>query len=276
MDMMAGLAKTGFKPFFAVYSTFLQRAFDQAFQEVALQGLPSGSASTARAWSAATAPSTTGSATSPCSARSPTRPSRGDRRAQPARGARVHAHLRRGPLGRPLPARRRLAPLRQGRLPPFELGKARLLTPEHADLSANRPDVAVLAFGTPAIDAMAAKDDLGAEYNVAVYDARFAKPVDDALIRDLLSRNIPSSPSRTTRSSAGFGPRSSSPPRRQGLDASRVTVLGLPDEWIIQDSRAAQLAKTGIDAAGIARAIRAASESAPGTPAGTPDTPAHA
>jgi len=40
MDMMAGLAKTGWKPFFAVYSTFLQRAFDQAFQEVSLQGLP--------------------------------------------------------------------------------------------------------------------------------------------------------------------------------------------------------------------------------------------
>src|SRR5262249_59808395 len=40
MDMMAGLAKTGFKPFFAVYCTFLQRAFDQAFQEVSLQGLP--------------------------------------------------------------------------------------------------------------------------------------------------------------------------------------------------------------------------------------------
>ena len=40
MDMMAGLAKTGWKPFFAVYSTFLQRAFDQMFQEVALQGLP--------------------------------------------------------------------------------------------------------------------------------------------------------------------------------------------------------------------------------------------
>ena len=38
--MMAGLAKTGFKPFFAVYSTFFQRCFDQAFQEAALQGLP--------------------------------------------------------------------------------------------------------------------------------------------------------------------------------------------------------------------------------------------
>ena len=40
LDMLAGMAKTGCKPFFAVYSTFLQRGFDQAFQEVALQGLP--------------------------------------------------------------------------------------------------------------------------------------------------------------------------------------------------------------------------------------------
>jgi hypothetical protein len=39
LDMMAGLAKTGARPFFAVYSTFMQRAFDQAFQEVSLQGL---------------------------------------------------------------------------------------------------------------------------------------------------------------------------------------------------------------------------------------------
>ena len=40
LDMMAGLAKTGWKPFFAVYCTFLQRAFDQCFQEASLQGLP--------------------------------------------------------------------------------------------------------------------------------------------------------------------------------------------------------------------------------------------
>ncbi|MGB0768735.1 MAG: 1-deoxy-D-xylulose-5-phosphate synthase, partial [Phycisphaeraceae bacterium] len=40
MDMCAGMAKAGVKPFFAVYSTFAQRALDQVFQEVALQKLP--------------------------------------------------------------------------------------------------------------------------------------------------------------------------------------------------------------------------------------------
>src|SRR5260370_20371972 len=36
----AGLAKTGARPIVAIYSTFLQRAYDQLFQEVALQNLP--------------------------------------------------------------------------------------------------------------------------------------------------------------------------------------------------------------------------------------------
>src|SRR5206468_12251406 len=36
----AGLAKAGMRPIADIYSTFLQRAFDQVFQEVALQNLP--------------------------------------------------------------------------------------------------------------------------------------------------------------------------------------------------------------------------------------------
>ncbi|MBC8481722.1 MAG: 1-deoxy-D-xylulose-5-phosphate synthase [Planctomycetes bacterium] len=39
VDIAAGLAKTGLKPFVCIYSTFLQRAFDQIFQEVSLQDL---------------------------------------------------------------------------------------------------------------------------------------------------------------------------------------------------------------------------------------------
>ena len=36
----SGLAKAGMRPIVDIYSTFLQRSFDQIFQEVALQGLP--------------------------------------------------------------------------------------------------------------------------------------------------------------------------------------------------------------------------------------------
>jgi 1-deoxy-D-xylulose-5-phosphate synthase len=40
VDIAAGLAKTGLRPVVCIYSTFLQRSFDQIFQEVALQDLP--------------------------------------------------------------------------------------------------------------------------------------------------------------------------------------------------------------------------------------------
>ncbi|MHC4265168.1 MAG: 1-deoxy-D-xylulose-5-phosphate synthase [Planctomycetota bacterium] len=40
VDIAAGMAKTGLKPVVCVYSTFLQRTFDQIFQEVSLQNLP--------------------------------------------------------------------------------------------------------------------------------------------------------------------------------------------------------------------------------------------
>src|SRR5207302_3462967 len=38
VDMAAGMCRAGLRPVAAIYSTFLQRAFDQVFQEVVLQG----------------------------------------------------------------------------------------------------------------------------------------------------------------------------------------------------------------------------------------------
>ena len=40
MTFAAGLATEGFKPFAAIYSTFLQRAYDQVVHDVAIQKLP--------------------------------------------------------------------------------------------------------------------------------------------------------------------------------------------------------------------------------------------
>jgi 1-deoxy-D-xylulose-5-phosphate synthase len=129
MDMMAGIAKTGWKPFFAVYSTFVQRAFDQAFQEVALQGLPvricldraglvGGDGAVHHGFCDISHPP-----------RLPRRrAARPDGRAVSQGGARVHAHVRRRPLRRALPARQRERPVHGSQdCPPFELGKARAL-----------------------------------------------------------------------------------------------------------------------------------------------------
>jgi 1-deoxy-D-xylulose-5-phosphate synthase len=154
--------------------------------------------------------------------------------------------------------------------PPFELGKARCLTPQFGigapgNNGVGVPDVAVLAFGTSAIDAIAAGEMVAAEdsdLRVAVYDARFAKPVDSTLIRDLLSRNVPIVTVEDHSVIGGFGTAVLEAAASMGLDASNVHIIGLPDSWIYQDSRGKQLAQAGIDPTGIARTIRKVVQSA--------------
>jgi 1-deoxy-D-xylulose-5-phosphate synthase len=255
MDMMAGMAKCGLKPFFAVYSTFLQRAFDQAFQEVALQGLP----------------------VRLCL----------DRAGLVGGDGAVHHGFCDISILRTLPDAVLMAAIDEpslkaslefmrtweaglsmvryprenvtaafGDAPPYELGKARLLTADYAELDADRPDVAVLAFGTPAIDALQAIEQLGDEYGVALYDARFAKPVDEQLVRDLLSRNIPILTLEDHSIVGGFGSAVLESAQSMGLNTASIVRHGIPDHWIHQDSRSDQLAQVGLNGDGIARMIR--------------------
>lgn len=252
LDMMAGLAKTGFKPFFAVYSTFLQRAFDQAFQEASLQGLP----------------------VRLCL----------DRAGLVGGDGAVHHGFCDISLLRTLPGACILAPIDEPSLiaslefmrtyedglsavryprdnvstrlsstecPPFEMGRARLLTPEIA-----RPDLAILAFGTPAIAALDAASLLAEDYSIAVYDARFAKPVDRTLVQTLIERNIPILTLEDHSVVGGFGTAVLEAASELGLNASRVRTHGMPDSWILQDSRNAQLAEVGLDPSGICRLVR--------------------
>ncbi len=259
MDMLAGMSKTGLRPFFAVYSTFLQRAFDQAFQEVSLQGL----------------------GVRLCL----------DRAGLVGEDGAVHHGFCDVSIPRTLPDAVIMAVIDEpslirclefmrtwdaslssvryprdsvseifGDAPVYELGKARLLTQEHADLDANRPDVAVLSFGTPAVNASEAIESLGSEYNIAHYDARFAKPIDTQLVRDLLMRNIPILTLEDHSIVGGFGTCVLECAQEFGLDASRVVRHGIPDHWIHQDARSDQLKEVGLDALGIARMIRHATD----------------
>lgn len=268
MDMMAGLAKTGFKPFFAVYSTFLQRAFDQAFQEVSLQGLPvrlcldraglvGGDGAVHHGFCDVALLRTLPGAAITAAMDEPSLAAA----LEFMRGYDEGLSSVRYPRDSVSP---RFA---SAECPPFELGKARCLTPE-LDAPGATPDAAVLAFGTCAIDAMAAAESLAGEYRVAVYDARFAKPVDGELVRRLLERGVPVVTVEDHGVVGGFGAAVLEAAQEMGLDASGIVRLGLPDAWIHQNSRSEQLAEAGIDAAGIARAVRqAAMRQAPLSPA---------
>lgn len=271
MDMMAGLARTGFKPFFAVYSTFLQRAFDQAFQEVALQGLP----------------------VRLCL----------DRAGLVGGDGAVHHGFCDVALLRSLPGAALMAAIDEGSLraalefmrgyeeglsavryprdnvselladracPAFELGKARCLTPDLEPLETAQPDVAILAYGVCAMTALQAAATLAGEARVCVYDARFSKPVDEKLIRDLLARGIPIVTVEEHSLVGGFGAAVLEAANAQRLDTSTITRLGMPDAWIAQDPRRRQLVEAGLDETAIRRAVLDAIDRRPANPSPKP------
>ncbi len=251
MDMMAGMAKSGLKPFFAVYSTFVQRAFDQAFQEVALQGLP----------------------VRLCL----------DRAGLVGGDGAVHHGFCDISILRVFPNAVLLAAMDEPSLkqslrfmrdyneglscvryprdsvnemfadqecPPFEMGKARpLLEHENAD-------AAILAYGTCSIAAMEAVELLNNEYKVNVYDARFAKPVDIDLIRSLIERRIPVITVEDHGVVSGFGSCVLEACNDHNLDTRLLTRMGIPCQWIYQGSRPGQLEEAGLDPANIARTVR--------------------
>jgi len=261
LDMMAGLAKTGWKPFFAVYSTFLQRAFDQAFQESALQGLPvrlcldraglvGGDGAVHHGFCDVALLRTLPNAALTAAIDEPSL------RAALEFMRNYDAGLSSVRYPRDAVSERLIADT----CPPFELGKARCLTPtlDIQSPTAKTPDLAILAFGTPAITALDTASDLAPEMSIAVYDARFAKPVDAELIKSLAIAGVPILTIEDHSIVGGFGSAVLDSAQSQGLHAARITRLGLPDSWVYQDSRSKQLAEVGLDRAGIVRACRQA------------------
>jgi 1-deoxy-D-xylulose-5-phosphate synthase len=272
MDMMAGLARAGLRPFFAVYATFFQRAFDQAFQEVALQGLPvrlcldraglvGGDGAIHHGFCDVALLRVLPGAAVMAAIDEPS-----------LRAALEFMRAHEESLSAVRYPRDRVSDRLAGApCPAFELGAARCLTPQlHAPATGRPPDAAVLGFGPPALAALDAADMLAPDYAVAVYDARFAKPVDAGLLRALTRAGVPIVTAEEHSPAGGFGAAVLEACQEHGLDASRITRLALPDAWVMHDSRAGQLAECGLDAPGIARAVRLAVADGPRPSAAAP------
>ena len=90
-------------------------------------------------------------------------------------------------------------------------------------------------------------------YDVALYDARFAKPVDVELLTDLIGQGVPVLTVEDHSVTGGFGAQVLETCNERRLSTDRIFRLGMPERWIYQDSRANQLAEAGIDADGIER-----------------------
>jgi len=246
--MAAGMAKTGMKPVVAIYSTFLQRAMDQIFHDVCLQGL-----GVVFCMDRAGLVGSDGAVHHGTMDVAMLRAMPGITLMAPAdrpelRAALTMATSLDGPAAIRYP-RDEIPRDLPGQCPPFEPGKARVIS-EGADGT-------FLCYGAILETALIAERVLRDEgLSVGVVNARFAKPLDTDLLGDLVSTGKPVVVCEDHSLIGGFGSAVLEAVSRLGLEAGNVKSLGLPDRFIAHASRGEQLAQAGLDAENLASTLR--------------------
>ncbi len=246
--MAAGLAKGRMRPVVAIYSTFMQRAMDQVFQEAALQGLP-----IVFCLDRAGLVGGDGAVHHGFLDIALFRGLPGMTLMAPADAEELDAALRfaltqDGPTMLRYP--RDQVPATLGTpCPPFERGRGRVLR--------DGADGTFLCYGATAAAACDAAERLAGEgVAMGVVSARFAKPLDEDLLATLLTAGGPVITCEDHARAGGFGEAVLEAAHRAGLPTERLILRSLPDRFIAHASRAEQLGQSGLDADGLAKAAR--------------------
>jgi len=248
VDIAAGMAKAGLRPVAAIYSTFLQRAFDQVFQEVVLQGLPVMFCLDRAGLVGGDGPVHHGFLDITYLRGFP-----GMVLMAPMDEPELLEALKFGlSLNQPCAVRypRDTVPTPMAGCPPFTMGRSRRLR--------EGDDAMVLCYGITAMAALAAAEMLAESgIEVAVVNARFAKPVDRDMVEAAFAAGGPIVTVEDHSVSGGFGSAVLETAQEMGLTAARIVRLGMPtDRFIAHGSRPGQLAECGIDATGIAATVQ--------------------
>ena len=241
-----GLAAEGFKPFVAIYSTFLQRAYDQVVHDIAIQRLPVRFAIDRAGLVGADGPTHAGAfdvAYLGCLPGFVLMAAADEAELVHMVATQVAISDRPSALRYPRGEGRGVPMPAQGM--PLELGKGRILREGHK--------VALLSLGGRLGECLKAADELATlGLSSTVADARFAKPLDvDLALR--LAREHEVLVTIEEGSIGGFGSYVLQALAEHGvLDAGcKVRCMVLPDVFIDQDTPAAMYAKAGLDARAI-------------------------
>jgi 1-deoxy-D-xylulose-5-phosphate synthase len=243
----AGQAKAGLRPIVDIYSTFLQRSYDQLFQEIALQNLPVAFCLDRAGLTGPDGPTHHGAFDT------------GYMRVLPnfvvmAPGDELDmAPMLRFALEQSGPVSMRYPKANLERVDrdaaPVELGQA--------EIYEWGPDGVLIAYGTLFSTCVRAAERLRQEgIELGVINARFVKPLD----RQTMLRAVEQLPLVITVEEGaldcGFGSALLEAANRAGLDTRHVVRLGLPDQFIEHAERSELLADLGLDVNGICRQVR--------------------
>lgn len=242
----AGLATEGFKPFATIYSTFLQRAYDQVVHDVAIQRLPVRFAMDRAGLVGADGPTHAGAfdvAYLGCLPNFVLMAAADEAELVHMVSTAVAIDDRPSALRYPRGEGRGVPMPEEGQ--PLEIGKGRIMR--------EGTKVAIFSYGARLGECLKAADELSAHgLSTTVADARFAKPLDvDLLLR--LAREHEVLLTIEEGSIGGFGAFVMQALAEHGvLDRGlKIRSMVLPDVFIDQDSPNAMYAKAGLDAKGI-------------------------
>jgi 1-deoxy-D-xylulose-5-phosphate synthase len=246
----AGLATEGFKPFAALYSTFLQRAYDQVVHDVAIQGLPVRFPIDRAGFVGADGPTHAGSFDTTFLATLPgfVVMAAADE-AELKHMVRTAAAYDEGPISFRYPRGEGVGVEMPERGEILQIGRGRIVK--------QGSKVALLSFGTRLADCLLAAEDLDAAgLPTTVADARFAKPLDHDLIRQLASHHEVLIIVEEG-SVGGFASHVLQFLASEGLldNGLKIRTILMPDIWMEQAKPEAMIGYAGLDRAGIVSSV---------------------
>ncbi|MFO0253582.1 MAG: 1-deoxy-D-xylulose-5-phosphate synthase [Betaproteobacteria bacterium] len=240
----AGIACEGYKPVVAIYSTFLQRGYDQLIHDVQIQNLPVVFALDRGGLVGADGATHNGSFDLSYLRCLPNMTVMTPADENECRQMLTTAFQMNSPAAVRYPRGSGPGVPVQKDITALPLGKGEVRR-RGSGL------VAILGFGSMLAPAQAIAD----EFDATVANMRFVKPLDEALVRDLALTHSLLVTVEENVIMGGAGSAVMEVLERQGLTV-QVLQLGLPDRFIEQGDPALQLASVGLDAEGIAQSIR--------------------
>ena len=248
VTLAAGMACDGLKPVVAIYSTFLQRAYDQLIHDVALQNLDVLFAIDRAGLVGEDGPSHAGTFDLSYLRCLPNVVVMAPSDENEARQLLYTGFIHQGPAAVRYPRGNGPGVEIQQPMTALEIGKGIIKRKGHS--------IAILNFGTLLTAAAAAADTL----NATVADMRFVKPLDEALIVELANSHALLVTVEENAVMGGAGAAVSEYLSAMGI-VMPVLHLGLPDTYIEHDKHANMLALCGLDQAGILKSIETRWES---------------
>ncbi len=244
----AGLAAGGARPVVALYSTFLQRSYDQIIHDVCLQNLPVVFAIDRAGLVGEDGPTHHGAFDLSFLRHIPHLVVAAPKDTMELRDLLATALKHDGPIAIRYP---------RGSGPtPYQPGKTNILSIGQGERLAKGEDGAIICVGSTVYPSLAASQMLAArDLSVEVINARFVKPLDEQLILNVFERGLPVVVAEDNTIVGGFGSAILELASSRGYAVDKIRRIGIPDAFVEHDTPETLQEKLGLSARKIAETL---------------------